>query len=124
MKLFVAFSHVLMEDQIKDLPEGTEIVHLSEDMKKEFSQIPATWSIEEIKKFSNKIVQEALDAGCDYMFCTGEPSVFFWVNTIAATWGIQCIQSTTKRDNKETVQPDGSVVKTQIFRHVMWRRLL
>ena len=34
-----------------------------------------------------------------------------------------CIQSTTERKSVETTQPDGSVVKTQVFSHVRWREM-
>lgn len=36
---------------------------------------------------------------------------------------MKCITSATKRESIDVHQPDGSVVKSAVFKHVMWREL-
>lgn len=36
---------------------------------------------------------------------------------------MQCITSTTERKSIDELQPDGSVIKRAVFKHVMWREL-
>ena len=36
---------------------------------------------------------------------------------------IRCVQSTSERKSVEVTNPDGTVTKTQIFSHVMWRNM-
>jgi hypothetical protein len=54
---------------------------------------------------------------------TGEPMLTFLVWKLAKEQGLDVMQSTTERKTKEIVKENGSVLKTQIFEHIQWRKL-
>jgi len=119
------------------------------ELQNRMSNIPANASLLEIQEMAKEIVVEAVKAGATHFFCTGEPTLTMWANLYAgnSTYGnngitamceypceisgfflsgkerMVCIQSTTERKSVETTQPDGSVVKTQVFSHVQWREM-
>ena len=39
------------------------------------------------------------------------------------SYPMHCVQSTTERKSREEILPDGTVKKTQVFKHVQWRDL-
>lgn len=118
-KLFVCISHDLTEDQKQG---WSEIVLVSDVLKRQTSQISPTATLEEIKELAAAVVVEA--EGCSHILCAGEPTLVMHVCLMAHVQGIIPVQSTTVRETVEKAQPDGSVIKTAIFRHVMWRDML
>jgi hypothetical protein len=148
--MFVAFSHTLTEAQIEDAKKSlyvTEIVYLKDvrpELQAKFSNVNSKSSKQEIKDLAQTIVEYAIASNAKVFFCTGEPSVTMWANLYAGGYvntshaiasyrnknedlfegqTMQCVQSTTERNSVEKTEPDGTVTKTQIFRHVQWRNL-
>ncbi len=118
--LFVCMSHKLTAEQ----RDGWgNIVEVSDDLKKQTSQISPEATLPEIKKLASNIVAEAINAKATHILVAGEPTLMLHANLIAHQKGIICVQSTTRRDTVEAIQPDGSVIKTQVFRHVQWREM-
>lgn len=125
--LFVAFSHSLTEGQVSDAKKslGVEkIVTLQEVdpiLQKEFSQVPADASTEDIKELALKVVDRAVKAGASHFYVAGEPGVVIHASLTADLADIKVVQSTTARDSVEEIQKDGTVKKTVVFKHVQWR---
>jgi len=125
--LFVAFSHSLTEDQVSDakLSLGVEkVVTLQEVdpvLQKEFSQVPAQASTEDIFYLAAKVVDRAIKAGASHFYVAGEPGVVVRASILAKLADIKVVQSTTARDSVEEIQEDGTVKKTAVFKHVQWR---
>jgi len=127
--LFVAFSHTLTAAQIQDASVSlgiSKIVTLKdvdEELQSEFSQVPARASRKEIIRLARKIVQQAEVCGATHLFVAGEPSLFLHTCLAAQSAGIVVVQSTTERVSSESLQSDGTVVKTAVFSHVQWREI-
>lgn len=126
-KMYIAFSHKLSAPQIEDAKDKLKVVEfisLPENLQNTFSQVNplATW--EDLQETAKEIVQDASTKGATIMFCTGEPSLMLAINLLAKEVGFKIVQSTTERKTTETVQPDGTSIKTQIFSHVCWREIL
>ena len=55
---------------------------------------------------------------------TGEYLVYMDINDEKDnSYPMHCVQSTTERKSQEITLPDGTVKKTQVFKHVQWRTL-
>ena len=119
--LFVCISHTLTEDQKLG---WSGITLVSDTLKKQTSQVPATATLQEVKTLAASVVAEAATSGCTHIMCAGEPTLVLHVALIASAAGIIPVQSTTERVTVETQQPDGVVVKTATFKHVQWREML
>jgi hypothetical protein len=138
---FVCLSHTLTADQIKSLNttfgEG-DVVLVSSELKSKTSQIPANATLQEIQALAAEVVAEAALKGATHFICQGEPTFAMWANLIAnrfmsklqaevtgsdvMPW-MHCITSTTERVSVDTMQADGSITKTSVFKHVQWRNL-
>jgi hypothetical protein len=64
-----------------------------------------------------------MDLKATHLFVAGEPSLFLHCCLIAKGH-MKVVQSTTERVSTETTQPDGTVLKTAVFKHVQWREIL
>lgn len=128
--LYVAFSHTLTQDQISDAKEslGIEsIITLSEDkeyLHKKMVAIPAQLPTWQVRVLAEDIVWRAIEAGASHFYIAGEPTLCYYAITEAIKSGLKVVQSTTERVSVESIQPDGSVLKTATFKHVQWRVLI
>jgi hypothetical protein len=144
--LFVAFSHQLTPSQAEGWDNIIMLSEVNLQLQKQMSAIPADATLEEIQTIAEAIVVEAQKNGATHFYCTGEPTLTLWTNLYASqaysneieaenqasvivgakrgfSWKTRliCVQSTTKRESLETIQPDGSIVKISVFNHVQWR---
>ena len=117
-------SHALTQAQILDLTDnGYEAVVSKEFLKSGCNRLAPDLTNKELRSIAFELVKEAQSLDCEFIAMTGEPALTFHIWTIALKNSIGLLQSTTKRDTIEKVQDDGSVVKTQIFKHVQWREI-
>lgn len=130
-----------------------DVVLVSSELKARTSQIPATATLQEVQALAAEVVAEAASKGATHFICQGEPTFAMWANLMAAGHvgcdescipfacivrengfirdfvrdlikpKMKCITSTTERVSVDTVQADGSVTKTAVFKHVQWRNL-
>jgi len=132
-KLFVCMSHTLNEDQKNGFiyqfgeTEFIDMKDVNTELKEKCSNIPAMATLSELRKLAFDVVEIARENGCTHFFLTGEPTLSFWANS-EANYGFYgdsmvCVQSTTERVSQDSVQPDGTVIKTQVFKHVQWREM-
>ena len=129
MKAFIILNHKPNQEQLEDLKRMgvEEIVRLPEELKKIWADIdPAaedvidqirpilSWLEGEIKK-AKKAGEEAV------VWVQGEPTATEAVVLFSVAIGAKPIMATSRRESVETTAPDGSVVKTSVFRHVRFR---
>lgn len=136
--VFVCLSHTLTQDQINDLGNDALVVCASAELSAKTRAIPAGATLSEIQSLAKEVVAEAKACNATHFVCQGEPTLAMWANLIAGgnfvsewtegvnhmCWGkMQCMVSTTERQSVDTVNSDGSVTKTAVFKHVQWRNM-
>lgn len=117
---FVSYmAHSLTEDQIMAaqalVPEGCVIEEKSP------VQINPEWGKEDIENLAKAEFERIKLKDPKYVLLAGEPSLTFALVQMCKEANITALCATTKRESIETTQPDGSVVKTNVFRHVRFR---
>lgn len=123
-KIFLLFSHTLTTDQEKDLKEH----HGIEEMIYLPSNLQDIWSNVDPEIIEDEKLQEVLDYVIsnskkkDYVLIQGEwgfvyKSIDFFKENKRVP-----IYSTTKRDVVETTQPDGTIIKKSIFKHIKYKK--
>ena len=123
-QILVAMSHALQGKQISALNELGFEVSISETYVAEKCNMLSPYlTSKEVREIAHKIINEAIENGCTGIAMTGEPMLTFHVWDIARASELEVLQSTTERKTVEVKQPDGSMLKTQIFDYVQWRAL-
>lgn len=125
--ILVVMSHNLSQDQINGLNEmGLEPVILSavnSDLANTCKQIDPNATKADIQKIADSVVKTAISEGATHLMIQGEPSLFFSAVENAKDRGLKCLIATTQRVSVERVADDGSIVKTNVFKHVKFRQL-
>jgi len=123
MKTAVIFlNHPLSEQQKVDLSRNYDvsaIVEMSNKLKGLFSQVPAEAGKQEIVKLAKKFVDFTGDA--QIAVVQGEHTLSFAIVKLLQEQGKTCLVATTKRESQEITNPDGSVRKMNVFKHVRFR---
>jgi len=103
--------------------ENMGVINLPEDKRATllslltFTTIPTK---EEVKERANKIALLVDGTGCGTAMIGGAPYLMPILAETLKKWNIIPVFSFTERNVVETTQPDGTVVKTAIFKHVGW----
>lgn len=121
-------------------------------LQNQVSNIDPNANLYAIQNLAASIVVEAVKAEATHFYIAGEPTLVMWANLYAKglasydynslphsilgsgydwvkvgetryTPNMVCVQSTTKRVSTEIPQPDGTVLKTAVFKHVQWREI-
>ena len=125
--ILVVMSHNLNQEQINGLNEmGLNPVILSNvnsDLANTCKQIDPNFSKADIQKIADSVVRQAVSVGATALMIQGEPSLFFSAVENAKDRGINCFVATSERVSVERENADGSVVKTNVFKHVKFRQL-
>ena len=122
-KMFLLFSHKLTEDQIREAKEikgVTGFVSLPEDLQHDWSNVPpelADYELEDYAKRFYTWLDKNGDFKTDLTLCAGDPGL---VHLIVSRYE-GCIYATTKRETVTETLPDGSVKKTNVFKHYKFR---
>jgi hypothetical protein len=123
-KILVAMSHQLQEKQTLALNVlGFQVITSEIYISEKCNMLSPNLTSEDLEIISQKIIKEAELKGCSGIIMVGEPMLTFHVWDIARASGLEILQSTTERKTVEETQKDGSIIKTQMFDHVQWRRL-
>lgn len=125
-KMIVLMSHKINDSQKKDAVEKygiTDFVEL-DSIGLGWNQIPADLDEESLDFFCDKIVEEIIKITQkgDFVFIQGEIGATFKVALFLKLIGLIPIYATTERVSQETTNPDGSVTKSNVFRHVRFRK--
>ena len=129
---FSIMSHPLSSDQIPALfselgaQEGWEL--RDEDiLAKRWANIDPTVDLdtsllEDIKGWLKSGERHEPAQAGDVVIVAGEPVHSLALVNWCLAEGLVPVAATTRRESVEKTQPDGSVVKTNIFRHVRYRK--
>jgi hypothetical protein len=131
MKFFNVTNHDLTDEQRRAVEQaGLEVVNLPEDLKARWSSVPPDADNETLLALVCDVATfiKAHDLGLyNIAMVQGEPVVCHnlaeFVRFPRATKGMHVIPvvATTRRESVEEAQPDGSVRKTAVFKHVGFR---
>ena len=124
-KMLVVMSHQLTKEQVDDF--GGEVITLNEldaTLAKQCANIPPTQDSGYIRVLAQKVMMPVLFKKFTHVAIMGEPTLVYHVVNLCAEMNIIPLTSTTERISVDEVQPDGSVVKKSIFKHVQWREML
>lgn len=122
--MILLFSHQLTHEQVVDAQNMgvTEFISMPTDLKQKWGNVPATLHslshyAEDFWAWVGSVAQEN-----DYALIQGDMGMV--VMGVERLWEIKVIPvyATTQRLVSETLQLDGSVVKTSEFKHVMFRQ--
>jgi hypothetical protein len=123
--VLVIMSHDITQAQIDDF--GGKVIMLKEinpSLQLHASNISPKATLTDIEILADRIASTAQMLRCSHIAVMGEPTLVMHTALYANSYGIIPITSTTERISKDVLQADGSVVKTAIFNHVMWREML
>lgn len=73
---------------------------------------------EEISKRAFDLAELAHKAGAEAAMIGGAPYLMSWLETALRHSGVTPLYSFTQRESEEQAQPDGTVRKVAVFRHV------
>jgi len=126
-KILVVMSHNLNDDQVNGLNEmGLNPVLISDvnsDLANQCKQINPNFNKTDIQQIADSVVRQAVSVGATALMIQGEPSLFFSAVENAKDRGINCFVATSERVSVERVADDGTVTKTNVFKHVKFRQL-
>ena len=113
-------NHELTEEQKK----GWErIINLPENLKKLWSSIPPDFDCEQVKHYLTPLLDWISENKDSSILVAGDFCAFKIVLEHAIAQNIEVFQATTKRETVEVKNPDGTVVKRSVFKHVKFRKL-
>lgn len=123
-KVFVLFSHNLVEDQIIELKtthKVTDIVRLPLELQNLWGNIPPepTDIVEIIRPIKQWLSTEA--SINDLVIVQGDFGVTFNIINWCLQQGFIPIYATSKRVHKEEYLPDGTIKISKSFKHVRFR---
>jgi len=119
MKTLVILNHPLTAEQTTEL--GGTIVNLTPAQKALWANIPAIGDAQAVRDHLAEIIMEIQQV--NQVVCQGESTAFAQIVRICDAWDIPVLVACSMRESVETVQSDGSTVKTNVFRHVQFRRV-
>jgi len=123
-------NHPISADQQEDLRQtfGADclVFELPQDGKRIWGNIPPDadfYAIELLFWEAFRTIHTGNLSDMDAMVIMGELSICLAAAKRCVENGVSLYTPTTRRESREEVQPDGSVRKTNIFRHVQLRCL-
>jgi len=129
-KMFLVFSHQLTDEQKKDAEKEfgvKEFVELPNELKQIWSQIDPDYDICALREevtvpIFNFIERNAEEE--DIVLVQGDVGACYELVRYLEDedLDIAVVYATTERDSKEIAQPDGTVKKVSVFKHVRFRR--
>ena len=124
-KLITLFNHSLTDDQTKDAQASLkvrEIISIPEDIRRTWGQVPP--DLPEISDYLAPVRQWLTDSARpgDYVLIHGDFGASYIMVRFAFESGLVPVYATTQRESLETRQPDGTVKKTAVFKHVQFRK--
>lgn len=123
-KILVCLQHLLTQDQLDSL-KGFDVVYLKDvnpDLFAKVANTPAT--AVELKKLAQEYSQYVMVNYGKAIVPIGSPAFQFLVAQEFANQGtVELWFAHSERSSVDETQPDGSVVKRAVFRHVDWIKI-
>lgn len=123
-KLFLIFSHILTDQQVKDAEEAlgvTDFIYLPEELQVQWSNINPCGDLP--KELFDNLKQWLIenDAPGDYVLVQGDFGATYITVNMAFDLGLIPVYATTERTSKEIANQNGEIERKQIFKHVCYR---
>lgn len=77
----------------------------------------------EVNNLATNIIANGNFAAGDVAMVQTEQTLVLCLVSALQQLGVRCVVATTRRESAEKTLPDGSVVKTNVFRHIRFRDL-
>lgn len=120
-RIFVSvMAHALTEEQ-KEAAFAEFCIDRIEEIRSPFNIDPHS-SLEEVKALATEFATKVPE-GTVVACVAGELTFTMSLTALLKERGIKVVTATTERVSKERVLVDGSVEKTNVFRHVAFREL-
>lgn len=122
MKLYNISNHVLTSEQVEDSMKRLavqEIIELPEDIKKEFGNVTPDKINDIAKKIIDFVTKDNRNEEV-IVHLAGQPALVVLLVNCFASINIKTIYSFSERKSVETINGDGTVVKTNVFKHQGW----
>jgi len=122
-KMFLLFSHTLTQEQKEDAKNSLgvgEFIKLPPSLQELWSNIPP--DIKDITSYLEPIkawLKENIQIG-DYALVQGDFGATCKIATFVKEQGAKAVYATTKRNVEEKLL-DGKVIKTSVFKHIIFR---
>lgn len=126
-KLIVIMTHNVTPEQVSDAKEKLNIegiVELPAELKSILSQVPSDLDDDGVAKHIAPLVQwigEQIKDEKDIVLLQGEPCVVATILNGMSYTQNRVVHATTERVSVETQNPDGTVTKTNVFKHCRYR---
>lgn len=122
-KLILLFSHKLTKKQIEDAKENLkcdQIIYLPKELQEIWSNVnPEKIENDKLKKIKEFLIKNAVKG--DYVLIQGEWGFSYNMINFAKEKEYVPVYSTTKRNAVETIDENGDLKKTMIFKHVKYK---
>lgn len=121
---YTIINHQVNQEQHADLEKHWDVdmvVACPENLAKAWSQIPAGPEYDE-DLISHIMAWLNLAQKGDLVLVQGEMTHTFRIVSLCLQKGLIPVAACSQRETIEKIQPDGSSVKTAIFKHVCFRR--
>ena len=117
-RFFNISAHTLTGAQIEDVESrwGIDVI-----VDCPIGNVDPHKSTNEILEDAEKFVDALNVDGCDVAMVAGEPVMTMCLVKALQKKGVTCVAATTERVSVEKTLEDGSVVKQNVFNHVMFR---
>lgn len=118
-KVLWAAAHEITEEQRAELEKNYEIVLLKEINLNLWNLITNLKLDAQRRELANELVEETLRHGVVLVQPGGDPAFQFQLGCVADAH-IYVWYAFSERVSVDVPQPDGSVVKTSVFKHMGW----
>lgn len=119
-KFFNVTNHNLTSEQIADIKNKfniDEVVDLNP------GEVDPEASSAQVNNHATNIIANGNFSLGDVAMVQTEQTLVFCLVSALQELGVRCVVATTRRESAEKTLPDGSVVKTNVFKHVRFRDL-
>jgi hypothetical protein len=114
-------SHSLTQDQLTDLVKmGYSVIELPTELKTRWSNIDPVAEINDL--LISAIVSFAEVNLATGALVAGEPGHMVSCIKALQEAGVTCFHATTTRVSEDQAEPDGSIKKVSVFKHVRFRQ--
>lgn len=119
-KFFNITNHSLTGEQLADIKDKfniDEVVDLNP------GEVEPQISSAQVNNLATNLIANGNFSLGDVAMVQTEQTLVFFLVSILQRIGVRCVVATTRRESAEKVLPDGSIIKTNVFRHVRFRDL-
>ncbi len=119
-KFFNVTNHALTAEQMNNI-NAEYGIHEVIDLNP--GEVDPQASLGEVNNLAANLIADGNFTAGDIAMVQTEQTLVFCIVAALQRIGVRCVVATTRRESAEKTLPDGSVVKTNVFKHVRFRDL-